>query len=189
MNPEKKTRKKIWIIVMIAVILLAVFCGADAFFRNHIATHSLSRCISNLRVNASLCLLYGEENGGILPDSADYIKQNSGYMQCLKDTDETADSYFLIPGLTVQNSPEMPLMIEKIGNHKEQKRLPVAFVGGNAVGVKKEFRSYSDLLPEFSGITPEEKEYLHQIFSEWDKGNFLFRPESPFRTDPSKKNH
>ena len=178
----KKSWKKIWIIVIITlIILLAALCGADAFFRDHIGKHSLTRCIANLKLNAHICLLYGEENEGILPDSSDYIKQNSGYMQCLKDPEEMADSYFLIPGLTTGNSPEMPLMIEKIGNHKEQKILPVVFVGGNAVGVKKELRRYSELLPEFSGITPEEKEYLRQIFLEWDKGNFSFRPESPFR--------
>ena len=178
----KKSWKKIWIIVIITlIILLAALCGADAFVRNHIGKHSLTRCIANLKLNAHICLLYGEENEGILPDSSDYIKQNSGYMQCLKDPEEMADSYFLIPGLTTGNSPEMPLMIEKIGNHKEQKILPVVFVGGNAVGVKKELRRYSELLPEFSGITLEEKEYLRQIFLEWDKGNFSFRPESPFR--------
>ena len=178
----KKSWKKIWIIVIITlIILLAALCGADALVRNHIGKHSLIRCIANLKLNAHICLLYGEENEGILPDSSDYIKQNSGYMQCLKDPEEMADSYFLIPGLTTGNSPEMPLMIEKIGNHKEQKILPVVFVGGNAVGVKKELRRYSELLPEFSGITPEEKEYLRQIFLEWDKGNFSFRPESPFR--------
>ena len=188
MNPGKKSRKIIWGMVIITVILLTL-CGLDIFFRNHISNHSLNRCISNLRVNVYLCLLYGEENGGILPDRADYIKQNSGYMWCLKDTDETVDSYFLIPGLTVENSSEMPLMVEKIGNHKEQKSLPVAFVGGNAMSLKKEFRNYSELLPEFSGITSEEMKYLHQIFSEWDKGNFTFFPESPFRKDSSQKNH
>ena len=184
----KKTRKKIWIIVIITLIILLAGIFLPLSF-NRCVLNNWKRCHANLKVNGVLCMLYAEENNGVFPDNADYIKQNSGYMQCLREPEKSGDSYLLIPGLTTKNSPEMPLMIEKITNHREQKILPVVFIGGNAMGLKKEFRRYSELLPEFSGITPEEKEYLCQIFLEWDKGNFSFRPESPFRKDSSRKNY
>ena len=179
----KKSRKKCWIIItLIAVILLLLgicLIYAISHVENSYRHHVYLRCAANLKVNGSLCLMYAENNHGNFPDCPDFIKKNSGYMQCLSEPDKSRDSYLLIPGLTTKNSGGMPLMIERIRNHRNQKVVPAVLVSGNAVLLKKEFQNYTSLLSEFYGITLEEREYLHTVLAEWDKGNFSFSGKHP----------
>lgn len=187
MTEHKKYPLKKLLLSCGIILFLAGFCGVEAYM--HLARsydyHVVTRCIANLKLNGILCYMYAEENNGKFPDTPDYIRQNSGYMKCLKDPDQEGDSYFLIPGLTKNNSAEMPLMIEKPIDHKDKSTIIILHVGGHVTVMKKTVRSYTELLPVFPGLTPPEKEYLQQIFREWDGGNFSFFPESPFLIAPS----
>lgn len=132
-------------------------------------------CESNLKHIGMVAKMFAGYNNDRMPKTfedlriGDYLTDKKIYICPSTSDDSNSESYLLIPGLLESNSPDMPLIIEKIGNHDNL--IQWCSISGDTRKIYGDFKSYSDLLPEFKDITENERDYLKKLFSEWDIQN------------------
>ncbi|NLG13150.1 MAG: TM2 domain-containing protein [Lentisphaerae bacterium] len=105
-----------------------------------------------------------------------YFDGNLALFSCPSSADKSQPSYFLVtypvPVEKMSKPSAVPIIIEKLGNHR--KHVTVAFADGHVETVAVRSNSYTDLLNSFPNMDEQERTVLAKQLAQWDaEGPFL----------------
>ena len=164
----------VFALICAVFFLFVIYCIFIAIISSDKRENALRlSCESNLKHIGMVAKMFAGDNNDRMPKTfedlriGDYLTDKKIYI-CPSTSDGlNSESYLLVPGLSESNSPDMPLVIEKIGNHYNL--IQWCAISGDTSKIFGDIKTYSDLLPEFKYITKSERAYLKDVFAEWDR--------------------